>query len=61
MGEKVKAAYADMGVLDYAAANLDGLMADDERIADDVDEERRLEQRKREVEDTIAVGLDEDS
>jgi len=57
-GDRVRAAYADMGVLEFAAANLDGLMADDERIADDVDEERRLEQRKREVEQTIAAAAD---
>jgi hypothetical protein len=58
-GDRVRAAYADMGVLEFAAANLDGLMADDERIADDVDEERKLEQRKREVEETIAAGVAE--
>jgi hypothetical protein len=57
-GDRVRSAYADMGVLEYAAANLDGLMADDERIADDLDEERRAEARCKEVADTIAVGAD---
>jgi hypothetical protein len=57
-GDRVRSAYADMGVLEYAAANLDGLMADDERIADDLDEERRAEARCEEVADTIAVGAD---
>src|SRR4051794_6700262 len=56
-GDKVKAAYADMGVLDYAAANLDGLMADDERTADDLDA-AKLRARQREVDETIAVGDD---
>ena len=55
-GERVRKAYDDMGVLDFAAANLDGLMADDEQIADDLDEARQLEKRQREVEETIAVG-----
>jgi hypothetical protein len=54
-GDRVKAAYADMGVLDFAAANLDGLMADDERTADDLDA-ARFEARQREVEETIALG-----
>ena len=57
-GERVQKAYADMGVLDFAAANLDGLMADDERTADDIDAER-LEARQREVDATIAAGRDD--
>jgi hypothetical protein len=56
-GERVRKAYDDMGVLEFAAANLDGLMADDEQIADDLDEQRRLERRKREVDETIAAGV----
>jgi hypothetical protein len=56
-GDKVKAAYADMGVLEFAAANLDGLMADDERTADDLDA-AKLQERQREVEETIAVGAE---
>ena len=54
-GAKVQRAYADMGVLEYAAASLDGLMADDERTADDLDAERGLA-RQREVDETIALG-----
>ena len=54
-GERVQKAYADMGVLDYAAANLDGLMADDEQTADDLDAVR-LAQRQREVAETIELG-----
>ena len=59
-GERVRKAYDDMGVLEFAAANLDGLMADDEQIADDLDEERQLEQRRREVDETIAAGATAD-
>jgi hypothetical protein len=54
-GDRVQKAYADMGVLDFAAANLDGLMADDEQTADDLDA-ARLAAREREVQETIAVG-----
>jgi hypothetical protein len=54
-GPRVRAAYEDMGVLEFAAANLDGLMADDESRADDLDAEL-LEQRRREVDVTIEVG-----
>ena len=57
-GERVQKAYADMGVLDFAAANLDGLMADDERTADDIDA-ARLEARRVEVDATIAAGRDD--
>jgi hypothetical protein len=56
-GERVQKAYADMGVLDYAAANLDGLMDDDEQTADRLDIARN-EARQREVEQTISVGAD---
>jgi hypothetical protein len=54
-GDRVKAAYADMGVLDFAAANLDGLMADDERTADELDD-ARFAARRQEVEEAIALG-----
>jgi hypothetical protein len=54
-GERVQKAYADMGVLDYAAANLDGLMDDDEQTADALDDARALA-RQHEVDDTIALG-----
>jgi hypothetical protein len=57
-GDRVRKAYEDMGVLDYAAANLDGLMADDERTADELDE-FKLQQRRQEVDTTIAVGAGE--
>jgi hypothetical protein len=54
-GERVQKAYADMGVLDYAAANLDGLMDDDEQTADALDDARALA-RRHEVDATIALG-----
>jgi len=57
-GDRVRKAYADMGVLDFAAANLDGLMADDEQVADTLDEERRESERRAEVDATIAIGAD---
>ena len=56
-GEKVQKAYADMGVLDYAGANLDGLMADDEATAEKLDAEKRaVEARAAEVQQAIEVG-----
>ncbi len=56
-GEKVQKAYADMGVLDYAAANLDNLMADDERTADQIDAEKRmLDARVGEVHQTLTLA-----
>ncbi|MHB2024222.1 MAG: ferritin-like domain-containing protein, partial [Mycobacteriales bacterium] len=49
-GEKVQKAYADMGVLDMAAADLDALMSDDENIAERLDTERaELAARRQEV------------
>jgi hypothetical protein len=39
-GPKVQHAYADLGVLDAAATDLDALMRDDEDIAERVDEEK---------------------
>jgi hypothetical protein len=39
-GPKVRRAYADLGVLDAAATDLDALMRDDEDIAERVDEEK---------------------
>ena len=56
-GDRVQKAYADMGVLDYAAANLDGLMADDEATADELDNAKRR-QRQQEVAATVALGAD---
>jgi hypothetical protein len=56
-GEKVQKAYADMGVLEYAAANLDDLMADDERTADQIDAEKRaLDARVEQVHQTVALA-----
>jgi hypothetical protein len=56
-GDKVQKAYADMGVLDYAGANLDGLMADDEATAEQIDAEKRaVDVRVEEVHEAIAVG-----
>ena len=55
--DRVQKAYADMGVLDFAAANLDGLMNDDERTADELDNARNLA-RQHEVDETIAVGAE---
>ncbi|MFF5261912.1 ferritin-like domain-containing protein [Actinomadura viridis] len=58
-GEKVQAAYAEMGVLDNAKGDLEALMRQDEEIADKVDEERyqqELAARKNEVEEAIALG-----
>lgn len=58
-GDKVKAAYTEMGVLDFAAANLDGLMAADEQTAEQIDAEKAsAEMRVAEVDAAIAVGAD---
>jgi hypothetical protein len=50
-GDRVRRAFADMGVLDYAEIDLDGVMADDERLAGELDAAR-----VRQVEETIAAG-----
>jgi hypothetical protein len=58
-GEKVQAAYADMGVLDNAKADLEALMRQDEEIAEHLDAERfaaEEEARKREVAEMIAIA-----
>ena len=61
-GPRVRAAYEDMGVLDFAAANLDGLMADDERTAEELDAEKvgtekaKVAARQAEVEEAITLG-----
>jgi hypothetical protein len=58
-GDKVQAAYADMGVLDNAKADLEILMRQDEEIAEKVDEERyerELAARKLEVDAAITLG-----
>src|SRR5512135_2728712 len=56
-GPKVRRAYADMGVLDYAAVSLDTLMSADERTAEQVDAEQdAVRARAAEVGETIALG-----
>ena len=58
-GPKVQQAYADLGVLDAANTDLDALMADDERIAEEVDRrkyEAELAARHDEVDAAIAEG-----
>jgi len=56
-GPKVQRAYADLGVLDAASTDLEALMADDERIAEEVDRrkyEAELATRHDEVHAAIA-------
>ena len=56
-GERVRAAYADMGVLKMAEVDLSALMRADEDVAEKVDAEKReLAVRKGQVEETIAAG-----
>ncbi|HEU0132717.1 MAG TPA: ferritin-like domain-containing protein [Mycobacteriales bacterium] len=57
-GEKIQKAYADMGVLDYAATDIDSMMRQDEEIADRIDEEKALRERADQVHETIALGAD---
>jgi hypothetical protein len=57
----VQRAYADLGVLDAANTDLEALMADDERIAEEVDERKyqaELAARQDEVHAAIAEGQD---
>lgn len=59
-GDRVKQAYRDMNVLDLAHADLIKLMDADERLADDLDAERRMvEARAAEVGETIRQGAEE--
>ena len=61
-GDKVQAAYQDMGVLDNAKADLEALMKQDEEIAEKVDEERyaaEVAARKDEVDEAISLGAAE--
>ncbi|MEU3877697.1 MULTISPECIES: diiron oxygenase [Streptomyces] len=56
-GERLQRAYADMGVFEMGDANLDGLMAQDEEIAEQLDARRfaaEEEARASEVAQTIA-------
>ncbi|REE97560.1 ferritin-like domain-containing protein [Thermomonospora umbrina] len=58
-GDNVQKAYADMGVLDNAKADLTALMRQDEEVAEAHDrerEERELAVRQTEVADAIALG-----
>jgi hypothetical protein len=56
-GPRVQKAYADMGVLDLAGADLDALMREDEGIAERLDADRREQARRAgEVDATIAAG-----
>jgi outer membrane translocation and assembly module TamA len=60
-GDKVQSAYADMGVLDNAKADLVALMRQDEEIAERYDEEkaeRELAIRQAEVNKAIALGAE---
>jgi hypothetical protein len=57
--DRLRAAYADMGVLDYARADLEALMSNDEDIAEKLDEQRFAAEeagRAAEVADVIAGG-----
>jgi hypothetical protein len=58
-GPKVRHAYADLGVLDAAAVDLDAVMREDEEIAERVDGERyaaELAARREEVDAAITDG-----
>jgi P-aminobenzoate N-oxygenase AurF len=58
-GNKVQAAYADMGVLDHAKGDLEALMRQDEQIAEQADQDRyaqELAARRQEVDQAIALG-----
>jgi hypothetical protein len=58
-GPKVQHAYADLGVLDAAKTDLESLMRDDERIAEEVDRQKyeaELAGRRDEVHAAIADG-----
>jgi hypothetical protein len=60
-GDKVQAAYEDMGVLDNAKADLVALMRQDEEIAERYDEEKaekELTVRQAEVNQAIALGAE---
>ena len=50
-GDRVRNAFADMGVLGYTSVDIENVMADDERAASEIDAGR-----VRQVEETIAAG-----
>jgi hypothetical protein len=54
-GSKVRAAFEDMGVIDYADVNPDDLAAADERIARDLDRERGRDEDGYEDEDGLSA------
>jgi hypothetical protein len=62
-GPKVQQAYADMGVLEMGDADLDLLMKHDEDLAEQIDRDKQeaaeVERRITEIEQTIAIGADE--
>jgi hypothetical protein len=56
-GEKVRQAYADMGVLEMAGVDLAALMKQDEHVAEAIDAEKEeLRVREQEVSRTIALA-----
>jgi hypothetical protein len=58
-GPKVQHAYADLGVLDAAGSDLDALMADDEEIAERIDQDKAsydAEMAARRAEVDVAIG-----
>jgi P-aminobenzoate N-oxygenase AurF len=60
-GPKVQRAYTDLGVLDAASTDLESLMRNDERIADEVDQRKyraELDARRAEVDTAIADAQD---
>ena len=50
-GDRVRKAFADMGVLGYTSVDIESVMADDERAAREIDSAR-----VQQVEETIAAG-----
>jgi hypothetical protein len=62
-GPKVQQAYADMGVLEMGDADLDLLMRHDEDVAEQIDRDKQeaaeVERRITEIEQTIAIGADD--
>lgn len=59
--DRVRSAYADLGVLDHAKADLIALMRQDENIAERYDEERadaELRARRAEVDEAVRLGAE---
>ncbi|MCK4177532.1 hypothetical protein Acit_08700 [Aciditerrimonas ferrireducens] len=60
-GPKVRQAFTEMGVIGFESVDLDGVMAEDERTAEEIDAARRaaaarLAARQADVAATIATG-----